>query len=245
MPFPSPHYPGVNPTALTAILTRMFYRRRSFKETSKWLCDNLDPAIVYTGLENLPVARPLLITANHYHRPGFNTAWIALSISAAFEHEVTWILSNEWLFEGNPFAFGLRPAMRFVLKSITLTYGFLSMPTMIPGFSTPQGRTAGVRAVIEYLRQHPDAILGLTPEGMDSPDSSLRLPPQGAGRFILHLQQMGALILPTAVYERGGALNVRFGVPYRMAPPSDLSPSELDLWVRRTVMQPIDDLLKN
>lgn len=245
MPSPYPHYPGVNPAALTAVLARIFHRHCSFKETSKRLCAIVDPAIVYNGLENLPVTGSLLITANHFHRPGFNTAWIALSLSAAFEREVTWILSNEWLFEGNPFAFGLRPAMRFVLKSITLTYGFLPMPTMIPGFSTPQGRTAGVRAVIEYLRHHPGAVLGLTPEGMDSLDSSLRLPPQGAGRFILHLQQMGALILPTAVSEKEGALHVRFGVPYRMTPPSTLSPSELDLWARQAVMQPIDDLLKH
>lgn len=239
-----PSYPDINSVALGTVLARMLHRRSSFRDTSLWLCAKLSPPLIYSGLENLPVDRPLLLTANHFHRPGFNTAWIALSISAVFDREVTWILSNEWLFEGNPLAFVLRPAMRFVLRCITLTYGFLPMPTMTPGYSTPQGRTAGVRAVIEHLRRHPDAILGLTPEGMDSLDENLRLPPPGAGRFILHLQQMGALLLPVAVCEQDGALHVRFGIPYRLQPPLHLSPADLDLWARRAVMQPIRSLLE-
>jgi 1-acyl-sn-glycerol-3-phosphate acyltransferase len=192
MGFPSLQYPSINPTVLKTILARMFHRSFSLSKDSKRLCAKARPLLIYSGLENIPASRPLLITANHFHRPGFNTAWIALSISAAFDQEVHWIMSNEWLFEGNPFAFVLRPVMRFILKSITLAYGFLPMPTMVNGYSTSQARTTGVRAVIEFLRHHPDVILGLTPEGLDSlAENELRLPPPGAGRFIFHLQQMG------------------------------------------------------
>lgn len=238
-----PNYPDINPTVLKTLLARLFGRKRSFHDDSVRLCGQVRPAILYEGLGNLPAERPLLITANHFHRKGFNTAWIALAISAVFSGEVHWILSNEWLFEGNPLAFLLRPLMRFVLKSITLAYDFSPMPTMTPGHSTPQGRSAGVRGVIERLRLHPDSILGLTPEGMDSQDGHLRLPPTGVGRFVLHLQQMGVTLLPAAVYEANGALYVSFGRPWKLNPPDGLSKAELDLWARQEVMRPIQALL--
>ena len=147
-----PVYPSVNSTVLKTLLARLFQRKRSVHADSLGLCAKITPPIRYLGVENLADQGPLLLTANHYSRPGFSTTWIAAGISAALPVEVTWIMSDEWLFEGNPFAFILRPLMRFVLRSITLAYGFLPMPTMVQGFSTPQQRSSGVRGVIEYLR---------------------------------------------------------------------------------------------
>jgi len=238
-----PAYPSINGVVLRTLLAHLLRRRRSLRADALRLCSLVTPPILFSGLEHIPAQRPLLITANHFKSPTFSIAWTALSISAALPDEVSWIMSNEWLFEGNPLGFMLRPLMRFVLKSITLAYGFLPMPTMIPGFSTSQQRTAGVRAVIEKLRHQPQSILGLTPEGMDSPTGGLALPPPGAGRFILHIQKMGALILPAAVFEHKGELHVRFGIPYRLASPANLSPSGLDLWARQEVMQPIRQLI--
>jgi hypothetical protein len=123
-----PEYPSVNPTVLKCILWRLLGRRRSLKADAQWLCTIVQPAIRYTGLENLSLARPFVVTANHYARPGFSTAWIALSLSAALPAEVTWIMSNQWLFEGHPLGFILRPLMRFVLKGINDAYSFVPMP---------------------------------------------------------------------------------------------------------------------
>jgi hypothetical protein len=50
---------------------------------------------------------------------------------------------------------------------------------------------------------------------------------------------MGALTLPVAVFEQDGALQVCFGMPYRLTPSAGLSPSELDLQVRQPVMEHI------
>ena len=240
---PLPVYPGVESAALSAIIARVLNRQRSARADSVRLCAVVVPEILYTGVDLLPTHGPFLLTANHYSRPGFSTTWIAMSISAALPMEVAWIMSNEWLFEGNPFAFLLRPAMRFVLNSITRAYHFLPMPTMTPGFSTPQQRSAGVRQVIERLRAQPDLVLGLTPEGMDSPDGRLGLPPAGAGKFILYLQQMGLPIVPVGVCEAKGSLQVHFGVPYSLQVDPSLPLSEVDLWVRQAVMQPIAVLL--
>lgn len=236
---PLPAYPGVESSALSAITARLLHRRRSFRLDSLRLCAKIVPEIHYLGLEHLPAHGALLLTANHYSRAGFSTAWIAAGISAALPVEVTWIMSNEWLFEGNSFAFLLRPAMRFVLRSITLVYNFLPMPTMIPGFSTPQQRSSSVRQVIERLRAQPDLVLGLTPEGMDSPDGGLMLPPAGAGRFIHHLNQMGLSIVPAAVHEVDGRLQIRFGKAYDLDQSDSVSPAKLDLLVRQQVMDHI------
>jgi hypothetical protein len=239
-----PAYPSINPFAIRAIAARLSNRKRSLRADSLKLCGKLTPPIRYTGLENLPAGGPLLMTTNHYSRPGFNTAWIAIGISAALPVELTWVMSNEWLFEGNPFAFILRPAMRFVLRSLTLAYHFLPMPTMIPGFSTPQQRSSGVRQVIERLRTQPETVLGLTPEGMDIPGGGLGLPPAGAGKFILYLCQMGLPIMPVGVCEHNGCLEIRFGQVYSLTAQISSTPKDLDLAVRQQVMEPIRALLE-
>lgn len=238
-----PRYPSVNPTVLKCILWRMIRRSRSFKADAQRLCAQVRPGIHYGGLENIDLPRPFVVTANHYARPGFSTAWIALSLSAVLPAEVTWIMSNQWLFEGNPLAFILRPLMRFVLKSINDTYSFVPMPTMISGYSTPQERTVGVREAIRRMRENPRCILGITPEGMDSPDGGLALPPAGVGRFLLHLQQMGATLLPASINEEQGILCVRFGKSYQLKPPSGLPPAEVDIAIRKTVMGKIAELI--
>ena len=234
-----PGYPAIEPTVLLAIAARLLQQKRSCHADALRLCAAVTPPIRYSGLEYLPAHGPLLLTANHYSRPGFSTVWIALAISAALPVEVTWIMSNEWLFLGSPFAFLLRPLMRFVLRSINDAYGFLPMPTMVPGYSTPQQRSAGVRRVIEHLRARPDLVLGLTPEGMDTPDGRLGLPPAGAGRFIYQLNQMGLALLPVALYEDAGALQVRFGKAYDLAVENTAAPAQLDLDVRQQVMEQI------
>jgi hypothetical protein len=133
--------------------------------------------------------------------------------------------------------------MRFVLKSITLAYGLVPMPTMVQGFSTPQGRTSGVRDAIDRVRRDPNCILGIAPEGMDSPDGKLMLPPSGVGRFLLHLNGMGLPILPVAVYESDGCLHVHFGAPYTLNVDPGLTPSAADLDARQQWMQKIANLI--
>jgi 1-acyl-sn-glycerol-3-phosphate acyltransferase len=203
----------------------------------------MQPPIHYEGLENIAVKRPFVVMANHYARPGFSTPWVALGISAVLPPEITWIMSNEWLFEGNRVAFLLRPLMRFVLRSITLAYGLVPMPTMVQGYSTPQGRTAGVREAIERVRRDPNCILGITPEGMDSPNDKLMLPPSGVGRFLLHLSEMGLPMLPAAVFESDGCLHVHFGKANLLEVADGLSPSSADLAARELLIRKIGELM--
>jgi hypothetical protein len=84
----------------------------------------------------------------------------------------------------------------------------------------------------------------LTPEGLDVPGGGLGLPPAGAGKFIHYLNRMGLPILPVAVCETDGCLCINFGSTYSLPAELSASPSEIDLVVRRYIMQPIAALLE-
>jgi hypothetical protein len=69
------------------------------------------------------------------------------------------------------------------------------------------------------------AIVGLSPEGMDS-DRAVGRPPRGSGRFIALLVGAGLPLLPAGVVEGGGTLYVSFGRLFVPAVPSDRASRE-------------------
>jgi hypothetical protein len=227
-----PRYPSINLTALGALGLHMLRRKKSFRQVSKRYTRLLRPPVRYLGSENIPERGPYQVHVNHYARPGFNTAWIALALSAVQPDEITWIIADQWVYAGNPLGFILYPAMRFILASIQQVFGFLSMPTMLPGYSDVPGRSAAVRRVIRYCSSHPNAIIGLTPEGWDSPPQGVNLAPTGAGKFILLLNRMKLPILPAAVAEKDGCLVVKFGQVFDLPAEFDIPPAQLDETVR-------------
>lgn len=172
---------------------------------------------------------------NHYSRPGFSIAWTALSLAANIENEITFIMSEAWAFAGNPLGFLLRPLMRFVLGSFNEVYGFLPMPSMVAGFSDTRSRAAAVRRVIEFARAHPASVIGLAPEGQDSPEMGIGLAPDGAGKFILHLNQMGFHLLPVVVFEKSGELITRFGKAFNIDPEPGPPEKTTDLVLRSLI----------
>jgi hypothetical protein len=238
-----PYYPSIIPTVLKCLLARITGRKRSAHMDAVHLCAQVQPPILYDGMEHLDLKRPYVVTVNHFARTGFSTAWIALGVSAALPPEVIWIMSNEWLFLDSKFAFILRPLMRFVLKGITDAYSLIPMPTMVQGYSTSQARAAGVRETVQRVRADKNCIVGIAPEGMDSPEGGLMLPPSGVGRFLLQLQQMGLSLLPAAVFEAEDSLHIRFGPAYHLEPSEDQTSIAVDLAARQQVMANIAGLM--
>jgi hypothetical protein len=233
----APLYPSITPGALGVLGLHLLRGKKSFRQEARRYCGRLRPPIRYLGLENIPAGGPYQIHVNHYARPGFSTAWVALAISAVQPAEVTWVVADQWVFEGNPMRFLLVPAMRYILTSIRGVYGFLPMPTMVPGYSDMPERSAAVRGVIRYCRSHPTAIIGLTPEGWDSPPQGVSLPPTGAGKFILHLNRMKLSILPAAINEKDGCLTVKFGPAFDLLAEIELPAAEVDETMRAMVRE--------
>ncbi len=238
-----PRYPSIIPTVLEVIIARIRLRKRSLRADALRLTGSITPPVVVEGIANIPASGGYVAVVNHYARPGFNTAWIALSLAAAVPKEITFIMSEAWAFSGNPLGFLLRPLMKFVLASINKVYGFLPMPSMVEGFSNPRSRAAAVRRVIEFGRAHPSAVIGLAPEGQDSPDQAVGLAPSGGGKFILHLNRMGFTILPVVVQERSGKLFTRFGKVFNIALDPDLPSDAIDEFVRRIIRDQLLALL--
>ncbi len=232
-----PRYPSIHLAVLGVVGLRLFRRQKSFRQDALRFTARLRPPVRYLGLENIPARGPFQIHVNHYARPGFNTAWIALAVSAVQPAEVTWVVADQWVFEGNPLRLLLVPAMRFILSSLQRVYGFLPMPTMAPGHSDMPARSAAVRRVIRHSRSHPATIMGLTPEGWDSPPGGVDLAPAGAGKFILRLNRMRLPILPAAIVEKEGCLTVKFGRAFDLPAEIDLSRAQVDERVRGLVRE--------
>jgi hypothetical protein len=101
-------------------------------------------------------------------------------------------------------------------------------------------RARSVRRTLEFARQHPQAILGLAPEGGDNPPAgALARPASGAGRFLLLLAGLGFEIVPVGAYEETGEFRLHFGPAYRLSVPDGLSTHEKDLAASETVIRAI------
>ena len=240
---PYPKYPLIIPSVLRVIFTKMLGRKRSLRADALRLTGRITPPVKVEGSRNIPASGGYVVVINHYARPGFNIAWTALSLAASIQTEITYIMSDAWAFTGNPLGFLLRPVMRFVLASINEVYGFLPMPSMVAGFSDPRSRAAAVRRAIEFGRTHPAAIIGLAPEGQDSPEHGVGLAPAGGGKFILHLNRMGFKLLPVVAYERDGELITRFGQVFNIAMEPGLPQDAIDGYVRRSIQDQLLALL--
>jgi hypothetical protein len=137
--------------------------------------------------------------------------------------------------------------MRAVLAAINGVYGFLSMPSMVEGFSTAESRGDAVRRVLRFARAHPEAVIGLAPEGRDSPQNGVGLAPAGGGKFMLQLNRMGFHLLPVVVIEHNGRLVIQFGECFDF-PAMDERSSQVDQEVREMVhgrLQTLFDLAVN
>jgi 1-acyl-sn-glycerol-3-phosphate acyltransferase len=221
----------------------LFGGRRSFRRDGLACIGRLQPPLRLFGEENVPVAGPCLITFNHYYRPGFSAWWMALAIAAVVPAEVHFVMTDELTFPGKWYAPLGMAVSRGLLQRFSKIYGFTSMPPMPPRPKDVQARSRSVLAALAYARAHPQALLGLAPEGGDQPGGVLNRPPSGAGRFVWLLARAGFPILPVGVCEEAGEFCLHFGKAYRPEIPAGLSSDEKDGAAARMIMQNIAPLL--
>ncbi len=196
------------------------------------------PLRVY-GAENIPQSGPCLITFNHYYRPGFHAWWLALGIASVVPVEMHWIMTGELTFPSRWYAPLGRPISRWLLKRLSQVYGFTTMPPMPPRPCDVAERAGAVRQALSQIEDHPDIILGLSPEGGDHPGGRLSWPAAGAGRFGLLLASRGLRFVPVGAFEAEGEFCLSFGPAYRLSLPPGLSSEEKDRQAAEIMMQNI------
>jgi hypothetical protein len=113
-----------------------------------------------SGLEHIPAHGPYLLTINHYSHPGFQSWWIAASVSSIFPSEISWIMTGAFQYPGQWKDRILRPLSRRVLTRLARVYGFFSMPPMPPDLRDVTARALAVRSILETACRDRGLILG-------------------------------------------------------------------------------------
>ena len=222
--------------AITAQQTRSFHQDAS--ELSALLNYK-----VY-GREWVPTSGPILLTPNHYYRPGYGIWNVVIALSAVVPAEIHWITTSMLTYPGQRRGIILRPLSHYLLAQAARVYAFTTMPPMPPDPSQVQARALAVRQVMHLInRAPPPLIIGLAPEGQDFTSGCLGMPPSGSGRFILHLLRKGLSIVPVGVFEEDGSLALRFGPPYQPEIEFNLPAQAIDEEVGRSVMSHLASLL--
>ena len=217
----------------------LFGGRRSFRRDAQLCLERLKPPLRVLGEENIPQSGPSLITFNHYYRYGFNAWWMALALAATVPVDIHFVMTGELTWPGKWYAPLGQAGSRWLLKRFSKIYGFTTMPPMPPREIDLAARARSVRETLAFSRQHPQAVLGLAPEGGDQPGGVLNWPSSGAGRFVLLLAEQGFPVLPVGAYEENGEFCLCFGTAYQLQIPRGLGPDGKDHAVAQTIMSAI------
>ena len=208
-----PIYPSFEPYVLSTILPLLFAGPRSFRQDAVHLTRRIRPAPQIEGTPPQTCGRGIVLAVNHYNRPGFGAWWIALSIAAAVPFETHWMMTSAWVYPDRLRSWTVTPLSRWALARIARSYGFTSAPPMPPRPAEFGTRATTVRSLLRYIDQDPEPALAMAPEGSDSQDGTLQIPPAGVSHLFQHLDQKGMSFVPIGVFEDRGSLITRFGEP--------------------------------
>ena len=193
--------------------------------------------------EHIPQAGPGVVLVNHYYRPGFSAAWIALCVSAAVPQELVWVMSAAWT-EADTVASKIKAALSVPLyPRLARVYGLISMPPMPPRPHEIRDRALAVRKILAVAQQKPGFLLAIAPEGRDSPGGVLGQPPPGVGRLLAKLAKSGVGFFPVGVFEQADQVVLNFGHVFRLTTAEGLSSQEIDRQTADTAMRAIAALL--
>jgi hypothetical protein len=238
-----PDYPLPWTVLAGLVLAGLSGRKRSFSQDARSCIDLLRPPLQVYGTEYLSPTGPCLVTINHYARPGFGAWWLALAVGAVVPAEMRWIVTDAWTYPDPLRSHLFTPLTRWAFRRLAVVYDFISMPPMPPRPQDVSARSQSVRQVLNYARKADCPVIGLAPEGRDTPGGQLGQPPPGVGRFIQHLAERGLRILPVGAYEEDSCFCLRFGPLYNLLSPDNLTADGRDRFVAQTVMSHIARLI--
>jgi hypothetical protein len=221
----------------------LLFRKRDFRRDARDCVSSLHPALKVLGQENIPQHGPCVVTVNHYHREGFSAEWLALSIASCVPVQMHWVMTGESMYVGKWYQAMGAPVSRILLNRIATVYDFTTMPPMPPRERDVEQRAASIRRVLEVVRRTANPVIGLAPEGYDSPAGTLTKPASGVGRFGLLLSKAGLRFYPVGAYEEDGCFQICFGEPYGLDVEKHVPPDEKDAQASQIIMEHIARLV--
>jgi len=234
---PAPHLRFSYPTLLLVRVAGSFLsgRERAFAADAAQLFGTLEPPPSVEGLDRIPATGSFVLVFNHYSSPTFPSWWGPIVISALVDRRrplgrrgICWAMSEAWTYPDVFRRNVCTPLSRWAFRRLARVYGFVAMPPMPPRPHEVEARALAVRRLLALARRPSPPLIGLSPEGHDSPEARLMVPPSGVGRFLQQLGARGLPFLPVGLYEQGSRLIVRFGEPCRLQIPSGLPRHERD-----------------
>lgn len=218
----------------------MFGQPRSFSRDSKKVLTGWNGYRILGEMPDLNRKdHGLLITINHYTRPGFDAWWNIFVLSAHFPVEIRWVTTAALEADDLFHTYFYTPLTRWFLKRLGNVYNFFQMPAMPPRSEDLLKRALAIRSIIKTIRKTEFPIIGLAPEGSDRNDGNLMRPFPGTGRFLASLADEKLVFLPVGTYEEEGNFIVKIGSPYRLEINPAWSHQELDSAVIDEVMRRI------
>lgn len=218
-------------------------RRRDLQKDAKACIEHMSSELKVLGRENIPDRGRCVLTINHFHRPGLGAQWIALAVSALVPLRMRWAVTGELMCQGKWYeAVGSRASIIF-LNRLAYIYDLIAMPPMPPRPRDVEARAAAVRTILNYVKHVNDPVLGISPEGFNSPGGVLTRPASGFGRFALLLSKAGLRFLPVGGYEADGTFHIHFGEEYELGIQSGLPAEEKDERAVQIIMGKIGCLL--
>ncbi len=217
-------------------------RKRAFSVDAVELISALvsEPRVENAHL--IPREEPFIVATNHYYRAGYQVWWGIALIAAAIAQarhsssEIVWLMTNRWTSRL------LTPLTYLLFTRLARTYGFVSTPPMPPQPHYTKEAARAVRQVLSLLdssTKEDKPIIGIAPEGRDSPDGSLIEPSPGTGRFLIHMARRGLCVLPVGVAEIRGVLTASFGPPFVLGAWPESNKKEQDRRASAQVMAAI------
>ena len=238
-----PSYSYARVVIASLIRDGILHHRRVFRDDARLCIEQLNPPLRILGKENIPQTGPCVLTMNHYTRAGFHIWWGAMAISSLIYPPVHWVIAGEWTAPGKWYEPIKGTVSRFAADRIARVYRFATMHPMPPRPRDVEARAASVRAVMDYVKQTKDPIIGLAPEGGDQIGGRLTMSAIGAGRFGLLLAAQGLRFAPVGVYELDGKLCLHFGEVYDLCVERNCSSDEKDKQATQIMMKHIAPLL--
>ncbi|GAC1618606.1 MAG: hypothetical protein NVS4B7_10890 [Ktedonobacteraceae bacterium] len=218
---------------------------RSIVEDAGLIVRALPQAPRVLGAEHIPLAGSFVLVSNHYQRPDLWIGWSgALMIDAIAQrrkiivHYITTDRARIGQFTV--------PGTRWLIERVATVWDLVLVTPPALARERVEGQRYALLRMLRLLKRNDGngVCFALMPEGDEGSAAGLSEAIAGSGRSLYALSTKGLPLLPAAVWEDKGRLQVQFGEPFYLASKTEAMTSEdIDTRARTEVMQRIAALL--